>query len=77
MAKFVSIDRLERSARLADAVVEAEPEDFGHGRRWRVQQPGENKRPVYLPDALFHELFAPLDQCIHAVFTPTGAITPN
>jgi hypothetical protein len=77
MAKFVSIDRLERTGRLAEALVEAEPEGSGRRRRWRVQQPGENKRPVYLPDALFHELFAPIDRCVHAVFTPTGAITPN
>jgi hypothetical protein len=61
MAKFVSINRLEHSARLEEALVEAEPEESGHERRWRVVQTGENHRPVYFPDSLFHELFAPAE----------------
>ena len=58
--KFVSINRLEHSAQLEDALVDAEPDESG--RRWRVLQPGENHKPVYLPDRLFHELFAPVDR---------------
>ena len=62
MPRFVSISRLERSGRLEDAVVDAEVELSPTGRRWRIQQHGENPKPVYLPDGVFHELFAPLDR---------------
>ncbi len=68
MASFVSINRLERSGRLEEALVDAEVEDSPRGRRWRIRQRGENRRPLYLSDQLFHELFAPLDSSARAAF---------
>jgi hypothetical protein len=68
MASFVSINRLERSGRIEEALVDAEVEDSPRGRRWRIRQSGENRRPLYLPDHLFHELFAPLDSPARAAF---------
>jgi hypothetical protein len=59
MARFLSINRLEHSVSIEDALVDAEPDLTHH--RWRVVQPGENHKPFYLPDALFHELFAPAE----------------
>ena len=77
MARFVSINRLEHSERLEDALVDAELEESPEGRRWRIVQRGENHRPLYLSDHLFHELFAPVDPPAHARFVGTSMPTPN
>jgi hypothetical protein len=67
MARFVSINRLERGESPASAQVEAEPAGAGRGLRWRVRRSAD-EAGVELPDGLFQELFAPADAAARTVF---------
>ena len=67
MARFVSINRLERGESPATAQVEAEPIRTGRGLRWRLRVHAEEDG-VELPDGVFRELFAPADEAARAIY---------
>ena len=72
MARFVSINRLERGESPAAAEVEAEPAGDGRGVRWRVRRRAE-EGGVELPDWVFRDLFAPADEAARAIYRRTVA----
>jgi hypothetical protein len=72
MARFVSINRLERGESPTAAQVEAEPIGDGRGARWHVRR-GTAELGVDLPDGVFRELFAPADAAARAIYRRTVA----